>query len=90
MPIAEYLAWQEYAEVEPWGSHYDDLRAGIVAAAVYNVNRDTKKCPNPFTALEFTPWNSLSDRVRSNEPILLEDAEAQSKLLDRMIFGNGG
>lgn len=89
MPIAEYLAWQEFAELEPWGSHYDDLRAGIITSAIYNVHRDSSKHPNAFTALEFISWNPLSDRVRSNAPVLLDDVEAQSRLLDRMIFGSG-
>lgn len=60
MPYAELVEWMQYAQVEGFGSHYDDLRAGLIGAAIYNVARDPAKRPQPFLPLDFTPWNALS------------------------------
>lgn len=59
MPQAEYLGWVEYYHIEPWGSHYDDLRAGQIAAVVANANRDPSRTPEPFRPLDFVPWNNV-------------------------------
>ena len=88
MPMHELLEWQEFAALEPWGSHFDDLRAGLNAAAVYNVNRDAEKRPEAFKPLDFTPWNSLTLTERA--PVLAGDGldrEALSRLIDAQIFG---
>lgn len=75
-----------YYRLEPWGSHYDDLRAGVVASMIGNVHRDRKRQAAPFGDLDFIPWNEHSRAGRAAEPILLEDAEAQSSLIDQMMF----
>ncbi len=73
------------------GPHYDDLRAGTIASMIANVNRDTKVRREPFTALDFIPWNELArNSEREGEPILLDDPEAQSKLLLSMMFPSKG
>lgn len=88
MPHAELIEWSEYSQIEPFGSHYDDLRAGTIAAAAYNIARDIEKRPEPFMPLDFTPWNSLSEgSAKGREPVFLEDPEAQSARFDLMIFG---
>lgn len=85
MPQAELQDWKRYAELEPFGSHYDDLRAGSIAAAVYNVNRDREKHPDPIGALELFEWND-SQRP-SDEPEIL-DPVAQSDAIRRLLgFG---
>ena len=45
--------WAEYAEVEPWGETRADLRAGIVAATIANVNRG--KGARSFKPGDFMP-----------------------------------
>ena len=85
MSHAELMDWAEYSGVEPFGSHYDDLRAGTVAAAVYNVNRDQEKHPGAFSPLEFTPWNAASEKLEPAAVVL--DPEAASALLDAVLFG---
>lgn len=72
--------------MEPWGSHYDDLRAGTVAAMVANVHRNERVRPEPFEALEFIPWNDHHAQRVDPEPILLPDKEAQSLLIETMMF----
>ena len=71
MPLADYEQWKLYAQIEPFGSHYDDLRAGQVVASVYNVHRDVKQHQQPFSPLEFTPWNDLQRKL--SEPVVEVD-----------------
>lgn len=85
MSAAELAQWVEFHEIEPFGSHYDDLRAGTVASAIYNVNRDTKKRSDPFDPLEFMPWNSLQQP--DDTPPAPADPEALSAKLDAVLFG---
>ncbi len=85
MSAAELAQWAEFAEVEPFGSHYDDLRAGSITSAVYNVNRDAKKRADPFDPLDFCPWNALMQPDDTPAPPL--DPEALSAKLDAVLFG---
>jgi len=62
------------------------LRAGTVAAVIANANRDAKAKPEPFEILDFVPWNAEFAQERRVEPILLDSAEAQSALIDSMMF----
>lgn len=86
MPQAELLEWQHYAELEPFGSHYDDLRAGQIAAATYNVNRDRDKHPSAFGPLDFAPWNDTQRQTPAPPESI--DPEAQSNAL-RQLLGFG-
>ena len=43
MDSYEFSEWMVFSEMEPFGSSLENYRAGIVAAAIYNVNRDPKK-----------------------------------------------
>jgi len=88
MPMAELQAWADYAAIEPFGSHYDDLRAGAIAAATYNVNRDPKHRAEPFVPLDFTPWNSLA--TAASEPTVIGQdltPDQLSALIDAQMFG---
>lgn len=75
-----------FYQLEPWGSHYDDLRAGAIASLVANVHRDRKRQAEPFGNLDFIPWNEHHRASSAAEPILLDDPEAQSNLIDQMMF----
>lgn len=75
-----------FYRLEPWGSHYDDLRAGVVASMIGNVHRDRQKHADPFGDLDFIAWNEHGRATRSAEPVLLDDPEAQSQLIDQMMF----
>ena len=79
MSSAELHSWQAYAAIEPFGTHYDDLRAGTVAAAIYNVHRDTKKRPEPFKELDFVPWNDAAQQAAL--PLQLPTAAAEADAL---------
>jgi hypothetical protein len=72
------------------GGHYDDLRAGTIASMLANINRDVKVRRDPFDALDFIPWNEVRElrEQAKNEPILLDDPDAQSELLFSKMFPN--
>lgn len=79
-----------FYRLEPWGSHYDDLRAGVVASMVANANRNAKVRPEPFGELDFIAWNEHhrleAERAAAAEAALLADPEAHSRLLDAVLF----
>jgi hypothetical protein len=56
MTWREYLEWGEYYGLEPWGEERGDLRSGIVASVIANVNRDAKKQPKAFEPVDFMPY----------------------------------
>lgn len=49
----EFTEWMAYASLEPWGEPRADLRAGIVASTIANVNRSSDS--EPFTPRDFMP-----------------------------------
>lgn len=55
MSSAEFTEWMVYAQLEPFGPRREDERAGMVAAMVTNVARDTKAHPQAFTPDDFFP-----------------------------------
>ncbi|AOZ06766.1 phage tail assembly protein T [Cupriavidus malaysiensis] len=75
-----------FFRMEPFGSHYDDLRAGMVAAMIANVHRNPKVRQEPFSPLDLAPWNDLHREHADPEPIYLEDKEELSLLIETMMF----
>lgn len=76
--------------LEPWGSHYDDLRAGTLTSMLANIHRNVEARRDPFGPLEFMTWND-SHRMDTPEPaapqgILLDDPDAQSNLIISVMF----
>lgn len=55
--------WMEYAELEPFGEERADLRAGIVASMIANVNRDPRK-GKPFQPSDFMPKFGRAKQVK--------------------------
>jgi hypothetical protein len=45
----------DYYAIEPFGWEADCYSAGIVAATIANIHRDSKKKHDPFTAADFIP-----------------------------------
>lgn len=88
MPMAELMQWAEFAALEPFGSHFDDLRAGSIAAATYNINRDPKQRSDPFEPLDFMPWNDLHGQQHERPALGAGmDVDQLSALIDARIFG---
>lgn len=81
--IVEMIAFEQ---LEPFGGMADDWRAGQIAATVANVQRDPKTRPDAFEPADFMP--ALVDALNIDRaPTLLDDPEAQSALIDRVLFG---
>ena len=55
MSSRELTEWMAYFTIEPWGEERADLRAGIVASVIANVNRDPRKRPRPYRPEDFMP-----------------------------------
>lgn len=55
IPSRLLTEWMVYARLEPFGEERADLRAGIIAATLANVNRDPKVKREPWRADEFMP-----------------------------------
>lgn len=64
-----------------------DQRHGIAVATLANVNRDSKRRPEPYKANDFIYWHE-SHRV-PEEGTLLADPEAQSRLIKQALFKAG-
>lgn len=47
--------WLAYYRIDPWGEIRADLRNGIVASVIANVNRDSRRQQTPFTPADFMP-----------------------------------
>jgi hypothetical protein len=44
----QFWGWMNYHALEPFGEKRQDYRIASVVQALYNINRDTKKHPEPF------------------------------------------
>ncbi|MBW0450842.1 phage tail assembly protein T [Paraburkholderia phenoliruptrix] len=84
---AELTEWLAYYQIEPFGTHMDDLRAGVVTAAVYNGIRDAKKRPEPFGPADVIPWLGGFSPQREDELVLFDDPAAQTAMLRAALFG---
>ena len=82
MSAPEYADWVEFAQIEPFGPYYDDLRAAQISAVFCNVNRDPEKQPEPFRSSQFAAWNALHRRNAQPQAVLAdEDPNVQTDAL---------
>jgi hypothetical protein len=73
MSGAEFEEWQEFERMEWFGDRRADLRMATLAALLANINRDSKKRPQPYSARDFMPFEErpretsadLSARLRA-------------------------
>ena len=66
----DLIEWMAYAKLEPFGEERADLRMGILAALIANVNRDSEKT-DEFTPQQFMP--KFEDAYEEVEPLSQED-----------------
>lgn len=71
MSAQEFDEWWSYFQVEPFGEERADLRMGIIASTLANINRDAKARPEPYRPLDFMPYSEkptanqlMRDRLR--------------------------
>lgn len=88
MPVSELLQrvsapemaeWLAFFDLEPFGPRMDDLRCGIVASTIANVNRG--KGAKAFAPKDFTPW--ADDEQHYSGP------EREARAVERLIHSLG-
>lgn len=55
MTSRDVAEWKAYFSIEPFGEERADLRMGILASLIANVNRDKKRKSEPFVPADFMP-----------------------------------
>lgn len=74
----ELSEWMAFYSLEPWGTEVDDLRAGIIASTIANVNRDPKKRRKPYKAQDFMPvWGGRGGGHEKRQ----QTAEEQKRII---------
>ena len=51
----QFLEWQAYYRIEPWGEWRADMRMAQMLSLYANAHRDGNKHPKPFTPADFMP-----------------------------------
>lgn len=72
--------------MEPFGEAVADQRFGELAALTANINRDSKKRPQPYAAAEFIHWRR---KAKDQEPQKAATPEAQALLIKQSLFPKG-
>ncbi len=87
MSSRELSEWQAFARREPIGLRRLDYLTAMIVAAIYNVNRDTRKHRKPFEIERFLPeWWSTQNDDRLVEDLSIE--EQRRTLRDwAIVFG---
>lgn len=84
MPYAEYLEWQEFYALEPWGLMPQDVMHAHSISVLANVNRDSKRRPKPYRIDEFLLYEKVA--AGNDEPILLDDPNKQTEAMISAMF----
>lgn len=64
----ELVEWMAFAEVEPFGSKFEEYLAALVASVVAEVNRNKKKRGRPFAPSEFFQDWGEPDKNKATTP----------------------
>jgi hypothetical protein len=85
---AELCEWRAYYQLEPFGEQLADQRHGIATSVLANVNRDSKRCPQPYQATDFIYWHESHQAQATGQvqPTANLDPEALSRLIKQRIF----
>lgn len=81
----EFAQWIAYHGMEPWGEERADLRAGIIAATIANVNRGGGKAASPH---DFMPDFDPQPKVQSLEEQKAVMARAFANMPEAQKRGN--
>jgi hypothetical protein len=73
----ELTEWQIYEAIEPFGEQRADLRAGIIASTIANVNRG--KGQKAFTATDFMPYLEKEQEQSAEDATVAALMELQGK-----------
>lgn len=84
---AEFTEWMAYYSLEPFGSPADDVRHGIAASTLANINRNPKQRKKPYEVADFVPWHEDHLDKKESGPVLLDDPDQQTAALMNVMFG---
>lgn len=62
MSNAEYMEWQEYYQIEPFGLPMHDLMHAHHMSLLANANRNKEVQPEPFTTKDFLLYPLFSEK----------------------------
>lgn len=79
----QFDEWIAFYSIEPWGEERADLRAGIVASTVANVNRNAKQRSKPYSPKDFMP-------VYDKPPKKAQTMEEMLRVVEVMNAAFGG
>lgn len=79
----QFLEWQAYFELEPFGEERGDFRSGQIVQALWNIARDPKRNPDGWPLSEFLL--TFGDTPRR---IVEQSVETQELLIDSWIIGH--
>lgn len=82
MPMAEYLEWQQFYAIEPFGLQVEDAFHAHGIAVLANINRDTKKRKEPFEIRDFL----LHREPEPSKPAVEPTVEGKTAAQWRAIF----
>lgn len=82
MGAREYADWLAYYAAEPFGEDRADLRAGIIASTIANVNRG--KGDKPYKPRDFMPFAPPEPEI-----IVPENAAHEALLVSNLISSLG-
>jgi len=70
MTSAQFSEWLAYSRLEPWGQERSDLRMGIIASTIANVNRG--KGQKAYTPQQFLPRFEEEDEEESTARLIAQ------------------
>lgn len=88
MSAREFVEWQVYASIVPIADRRDEINTARIVAAIYEVNRNSKKRHQPYTANDFVhDWWGAQHRGRLVDELDIEEQRAQLALFARVFGG---
>lgn len=75
----EFDEWLAFYSIEPWGEARADVRAGIVASTIANVNRNPKYRRKPYSPQDFMPVYDKPPKPAPTTDDMLRIAEVLNK-----------
>lgn len=92
MSWTQFVMWQRYYSLEPFGEERDDLRAGVIASTMANIHRDRDKHPEAFQAAEFVlkygePPAKPKPSIHTAEGWAARNSEFRDRLAELGVHG---
>ena len=79
MPHAEFIGWQQFYAVEPWGLQVQDAMQANAVSVLANVNRDSERKPQAYQIRDFMLF--MPPEPPKSEPMVEGKTAAQWQLI---------